>query len=226
MSGSESGVPNIGREKPTFFSFTINSIGALVAILISISSLVYTYLSGRLAGEHEAVKSVYNTYFDASKTQLNVPEAMHVFVLSNAYKEVACDVKRAVLDAVPQDKARYRLKERAMADYLFTIYEFMILDYNASQSFFGDDRRAEEDKKAILYFTDDLLRNPRLLWYWDASGGKLESEYREETKKHYMEHVRNNPGRPSPVDEDEIGPLADDPDPDHKNAALQRYCGP
>ena len=110
-----------------------------------------------------------------------------------------------------------------MADYLFSIYEYMVLDYNASRSFFGDDRRAEEDRKAILYFTNDLLRNPRLLWYWNPKGGQLESEYRQETKEHYDEHVRKTPGKS--LQEDETGPLADDADEDTKKASLHRYCG-
>jgi hypothetical protein len=60
---------SLGGKVP-FFSFTINSVGAAVAIVISIVSFIYTYLSSLSTGEHEAIKTVYTTYLDVSKTQL------------------------------------------------------------------------------------------------------------------------------------------------------------
>jgi hypothetical protein len=158
-------------------------------------------------------------------SQLNTPEAMHVFVLPNVYYKVACDVKRAVIESQPADMARFRLKERAMADYIFSIYEYTVLDYLAAQSFMGDSRRAKLDEETLTYFTEDLLRNPRLLWYWNPTGGRLAAEYRHETVGHYKDHVLMNPNKPLTEKTDSVGPLGDDgTDIEQRKANLKQYC--
>jgi hypothetical protein len=116
---------------------------------------------------------------------------MHVFVLPGAYESVARDVREAVKISTPEEKARYRLSERAMADYLFSLFEETLYDYRSALAF-GDTNRASFEKETLDYFTVRLLRNPRLLYYWDKSGGHLSAEYSPKTIEYYEQHVLND----------------------------------
>jgi len=59
-----------------------------------------------------------------------------------------------------------------MADYLFSVFEANLIDYQSSSAL-QEPKRREFEKGVLDFFTVKLLRNPRLLYYWD--GGKVVS---------------------------------------------------
>ena len=60
-----------------------------------------------------------------------------------------------------------------MADYIFSLFEFMYEDQEHTWRLL-DSERARSDDDTLDYLVT-LLQNPRLLYYWDE--GKLSYEY-------------------------------------------------
>ncbi len=53
----------------------------------------------------------------------------------------------------------------------------------------GDGRRLELASDNLTYFNAALCSNPRLLWYWDFKGGKLDRTFAEDLRSYYKENV-------------------------------------
>jgi hypothetical protein len=189
-----------------FFAFNVNSIGSIIAVLISIASFVYSAMSVGQTSAHDAIRNLYTVYYDISKTELEIPQALHVFMLPGAYEEVAKEVHKAVAHATDSDLAKYRLSERAMADYLFSVFEANLIDYQSSSPLQEPMRRKFEEG-VLDFFTQKLLRNPRLLYYWSRDGGKLSEEYQDTTQQYYNEHVLSSANRKLIEAPDPVGPL-------------------
>jgi hypothetical protein len=94
-----------------------------------------------------------------------------------------------------------------MADYIFSMFEYILTDYNVSKRiyFIGDRWRAKTDSEVLEYFTSHLLRNPRLLYYWS----KLSSEYGEDIVAYYNAQVLHNLDNPLKEEPDFNGPLVE-----------------
>jgi len=108
---------------------------------------------------------------------------------------------------VPSEKKRaeYILKERAFANFLFGFYENTLFQYNESLKSRNKDR-TDFLRKALDYFRNKVLRNPRLLYLWDSDGGKLSINYAESTIEDYDKNVWNNKDRSLALSIDSVGP--------------------
>jgi hypothetical protein len=197
----KSGDVFISKEKrrEPFFVFNATTIAALIALGVSAFSLIFTVMSNREAGEHEAVKAAYDRFLDFSQQQGQFLETSHLFVLPDSYKTVAALVAAAFNDASPDKRARLLLKERAMANFIFTHFEATFYDEKSADRFWNSSRSAFQ-KEVLNYFTGRLLRNPRLLWYWDPKGGNLADMYESATIAYYNEHVFNDKAKPPQPD--------------------------
>jgi hypothetical protein len=199
---------SISRRERSFFVFDANTIGALLAIAVSAYSIWMTVSYNYEQSEHDSINNFYRTYFEMRRTEISVPETMHIFVLPDSYDSAHAQVRLSVSRIGSAERSLLVIKERAMADYVFTLFEYTLYDFQ-SASKFGNRERALFEKDVLEYFTRKLLRNPRLLWYWDERGGKLSSEYEEITRQYYADHVLHDPKAPLIETPDPKGPLAE-----------------
>src|SRR5262249_49331489 len=80
--------------------------------------------------------------------------------------------------------ACYLLQERAVADLILSFYEQMLDQWDVTK-----DKEHEFINKMIVYFEGRLLRNPRLIWWWMADAGGLETSYEDPTRDRWRKNV-------------------------------------
>ena len=181
-------------------------ITSLIALVISIISLSYSYISSRESSASDAVKTSYSIFLDMSKMQQQNSKVMHVFALSNVYPEVARRVHAATKDLSDAEKNQLILAERSLADYIFTTFEYSLYEHKVAEQF-HDTAKAKFLQEVLDYFTTRQLRNPRLLYYWNRDGGGLSVEYEDWTNKYYDEHVLHDKNQPLVETPDPTGPI-------------------
>ncbi len=142
------------------------------------------------------------------RTELSVPETTHIFGLPDSYDSAYAQVRESESGIGAAQRSLLVIKERAMADYIFALFEYTLYDFQ-SASKFGNQERALFEKDVLDYFTGKPLRNPRLLWYWDERGGKLSSEYEAKTRQYYADHALHDPQAPLIEKSDPKGPLTE-----------------
>lgn len=199
----------ISREKKRdpFFVFNFAGIAALAALLVSLGSLAFTVMSNRETGERDAVKAAYDRFLEFGRHQAQFPETTHLFVLPEVCGSTSALVGVAVEKKPKEERALLLLKERGMAQYIFTHFESTLYDKQAADRFW-DTTRANFQNEVLGYFTGRLLRNPRLLWYWDPQGGNLAAEFEKGTVQYYNDNVLRHPKSPITQTPDAKGPLA------------------
>lgn len=131
---------------------------------------------------------------------------MHVFSLSNVYNEVSHRVHAATRGLADSQKSQLILAERALADYIFTTFEYTLYEHRVAEEF-HDISKKRFLQEVLDYFTSRLLRNPRLLYYWDEKEGGLSLAYEEWTRKYYDAHVLHDPHIPLTESPDVAGPI-------------------
>ena len=186
--------------------FTPSLVISLLAIVVSVTSMSLTWFVARDTAKATAIKEAYGAFFEMLKVQQANWQQGHLFALPDRYQIVKQQVAAATAGASPALRAELLLKERAVADYIFTIYEEnLYLKRHAKDV--GDTQRLRFLTEVEAYLTGKVLRNPRLLWYWSKAGGGLSESYEEETKAHYDATVLSNPAAPLAEQPDTAGPF-------------------
>jgi hypothetical protein len=181
-------------------------IVSIVALLASVISIYLNLASTRDSTKSQAIREAYGTFFDLARLQLGNPQQSHLFAVPRQYPEVRSAVAASVQGLSSAQKVELSLKERAVADYVFTLYEQnLYLRRQADAA--GDEGRSQFLGEVEAYLTGRLLRNPRLLFYWRADGGGLSDLYEEDTKKHHREKVATDKQVPLTEPEDAAGPF-------------------
>lgn len=193
-----------------FLNATVRSVlrrhGATIVSLAALVFSLWTFV-GNEAARHrdlsfETVQKSYQTYFELGRIQLEHWQLSHLLALPDRYAHVVGTVRAATRTASTDKQAEYLLKERALADYIFTFYEQTLYQWDVTKV---SERRFLTE--ILNYLTGRLLRNPRLLYYWAETGGGLEHNYEELTRKHYRENVLNSPAAPLSSKPDAEGPF-------------------
>ncbi|WP_431263712.1 hypothetical protein ACQ859_27880 [Roseateles chitinivorans] len=180
----------------------------VVALVVSAIALVFavmTYLRepGRDSDKVtvDLIRQVYSDFISITEQRAAHPLQSHLFEVPDNYEASAAQVRLAV-GAVRGNKAevsRLLLEERAVADRIFTMFEQAFYQWsNAKEN--GDSRREKFLQDVLNYYTERLLRNPRLVWYWSAAGGKLLVHYETATQEFYSKNVK-----PSSLKADAVG---------------------
>ena len=176
-----------------------------LALVVSVASAYYSYQFHRDSTGTQVIAEAYATYYDINNKQAENVDVGHIFVPAEDYARTATLVSRAVGDASPMEVARYQLKEKAMAEYMFTVFEQTIYQHDHAVSV-GDGKRAAFLQTVLEYFTGRVLRNPRLLYYWSPAGGNLAHYLEAPTRAYYDRWVLNDPDNPLRFKPDTIGP--------------------
>lgn len=164
-------------------------LGCLVAISSFTVSVLVAYRNDVRSQEsehQEFIRDTYTTYREMNRFQMQQPEIAHVFVRPADYSGEVAQVKRAFAEATPQDRARFSLSEEAFAFYLFSSFERLVYAATSPASMRSPALDHFLDRQ-LRYYADNLLCNPRLVYYWrDLRGYEY---YDESTRRYYMKLV-------------------------------------
>jgi len=171
------------------WSFGLGAILPVVALCLSVFSLLTSELARKDVARIDVIKTEYGLFHELAQLQLQHPLMEHLFTASEeAYDSNVARIKVASSSASDKDRAQLLLQERAVAHYIFTTYEEAF--YLWQQSRGTDKSRAQMALDDLVYFNGALCSNPRLLWYWDSNdGGSLDEAFGGELREYYKEHV-------------------------------------
>ena len=174
MPGEEHQPPSAIPAKKSALS--IGTVLPLAAFALSLFSLYTSELARRDVARVDVIKTEYGLFHELAQIQLQVPLMEHLFATSGQrYDASLATIRAATASLSEPERARLLLQERAVAHYIFTTHEE---SYGLwQQALAGDKRRAQLALDDVLYFDDALCNNPRLLWYWDKSGGNMEAVF-------------------------------------------------
>jgi len=169
--------------------FAVSSLLPVVALSLSLISFYVSARTSKDVARLDVIKTEYGLFHELAQIQLQYPLNAHLFTVTNqTYDLSVAQIKSSLADLKEQERARLLLQERAVAHYFFTTYdEAYYLWKQASEA--GDGRRLELASDNLTYFNAALCSNPRLLWYWDFKGGKLDRTFAEDLRSYYKENV-------------------------------------
>jgi hypothetical protein len=196
-------IPKSGAKRSKTSKFSIASILPILALCLSVFSLYVSQSAQTDVARIDVVKTEYGLFDQMASLQLQHPLMSHLFAVTIGQYTSARDQVRAVaLTKSDSERLSLLLQERALAHFIFTIYEETY--YLWQQAAGGERRRAELARDDLMFFNDFLSNNPRLLWYWDTTnGGELGSAFARELEVYYKENVVKG----SPADPDPNGPF-------------------
>lgn len=181
-----------------------------ISLIISISALIVSVLFAVLNRDVSIdtvdagmIRGVYDIFMDLNGMSVSNPEIAHIFELPENYTKTESMLLNFYKDKTDPEIVLCRNKERGTALRIFTMFEHSLYQYQqamATKRF----TRAEFLRQVLDYFTDRLLRNPRLLWLWDAKGGNLMTHFEKPTRDYYSEHVKLEA---TPPNIDPVGPF-------------------
>jgi len=157
---------------------------SVVSLLLAISSGVFAYINRKRDVPFNVASSAYDRYYDMNRIALENPHLTHMFVTFDKYDQIKAIVERSIERLDEPKIASYQLQERAVTDFILSFYEQMLGQWAATQ-----DKEHEFVDAMIGYFEGRLLRNPRLIWWWMAEAGGLETSYEPSTRKRWRERV-------------------------------------
>ena len=176
-----------------------------LALLISAFSVALTVRTHRRTSVATLIDNQYDAFNELAKVRLSNWWLSHLFEVPEQYNEICKMVAQGISVIKPEQRYEMHLKERAMAIYIFQIYENTYYQYKYALDA-KDSSRAAFLCDVVNYFTGRLLRNPRLVYFWIEQGGGLSSYFEESTRAHYRKWVLND--QEIQVGQaDEIGPF-------------------
>lgn len=183
---------------------TIGGILSIVAVLVSVTTYVKGESRRRKDVTFEIIQKTYEKYSEMNRIELEKPYLTHLFVVSDRYLRIKQNIREVTGVISNQQRAKYLLEERAVADFIFTYYEQTLFQWSATKD---KERRFSHD--LLAYFRSTLLRNPRLIYWWRIENGGLEVNYALKTRKDWETHVLEWVDTTKPAECDAVGPFGD-----------------
>jgi hypothetical protein len=181
-----------------------------LTLIVASISLVLAVGSAYLAWENrkrdipfDVVSKDYERYYEIDRIELEYPHLTHMFVTDDKYEQIKALVRKAAADLNEAKASAYVLQERAVADFILSYYEQNLVLWDNT-----GDKEYQFIKDIIEYFEGRLLRNPRLVWWWQKDHGGLETSYDPDTRSRWLEHVFKKLDRSKPEWCDSDGPFA------------------
>jgi hypothetical protein len=179
----------------------------VIALILSILSTIFSVFTFQENSSDEAIRSQYQLFLDLTKLPASETAIAHLVALPSKYDEVSSLVSRAFQGSSEKEIAAAMLKERFIANYIFTLFEETLYQKNRAANQVINSAKSKFSQEVLDYFTGRALRNPRLLWYWAANGGGLSEYYEVSTQKYYRDRVLSvQDGQPLPIP-DPVGPI-------------------
>jgi hypothetical protein len=183
-------------------------IVSALALVVSGLSVFISFRFQRATSVSNLVDRQYNAFNELAKVRLANYEVSHIFEVVEQYTFVRNAVKESVGRIANDRRHVLYLKERSMAIFVFTLYENTFYQHKFAKEA-GDTAQVKFLADILFYFTNKLLRNPRLLYFWMPGGGSLSTYFEKDTRAHYDKHVLGD--KSNCIDfADEIGPFWED----------------
>ena len=187
------------------------SVGVLfsvVAIGISIWSIYYSKRLHSDTTKSAVLEKQYDGFNELTLLRVEHHTLNHLFEVPENYHSTLEMVTKALGELSPRAKAETMLKERAVAMYIFQLFEYTYYQYQHAKE--TEDQYREAFLLEVLnYFTGRLLRNPRLVYYWNKDGGNLCVFFEESTQEYYVKHVTDSGNSDDDHMMDRCGPFVE-----------------
>jgi hypothetical protein len=186
----------------SFAHITSSLVLSGLAFVFSLTTFYFGYRNRMRDIAFEVIPKSYERYYDAHKIELQHPHLTHLFVTYDQYQRVKDMVIRCTRDIDDEKRISYLLQERTVVDLLMTYYEQITFQWESTR-----DKERKFVKGIIDHFEMRVLRNPRLIWWWQAECGGLETAYDDETRKRWQDKVL------APIAGDNVSEWRDDSGP-------------
>lgn len=167
-----------------------------VAVIISICALIFSILSYRdIPKRHsdtrtaDMINNSYSELLGMTTFQAQYPMQGHLYATAGNYEAICQKVRIATgLEMTDADISRNEIIEIALAMSIFAYFEHHFFQWEQAKK--GKDKvRTQFLLEVLKYFTERLLRNPRLLWLWAESGANLREHFEDKVREYYVQHI-------------------------------------
>lgn len=166
-----------------------SAVLSIIAILISGASIYLSNLRHSDSSTASVIRDNYQDFFSVHEIRMSYPAHSYLFVSKDDYLDTKTLVKKANSLIDSSEAATHLLVEQALSRRLFSMFEHSYYQWkNAKNN--SDEQRTEFLQAVLSYFTNTLLPNPRLAWYWSAKGGNIQAHYEDEVLKYYNKSVQ------------------------------------
>jgi hypothetical protein len=186
----------------------VSAAGIVISLVMAITALVFSLNVQRRTSHSDAVYRAYDAFATLGSLRADNWQAAHLWELPEAYHNQVLLTRAAIGHVNNQERARILILERTVAIQIFGVFEQVLYSHTLSTRF------GEKDRTAFMhevqsFFTERLLRNPRLVYLWAEDGGGLCRYAEPETRATYSREVWQADDE---LASDPIGPF-DDADP-------------
>lgn len=206
MKTAQDPQPEDDAGRKTRLKIEVSTIMSMLALAMSMVSLYQSSSFQKDSSGTEMIKSQYATYYELGRLEVENPQLSHIFAMPNWYVRASRSVAALVGPLDENKREELILKERAFARIIFTHYEDLFFQWKHA-SRMGDTERVAFLGEALDYYTDRVLRNPRLLYLWSEKGANLGIDFEDETREHYNAKVLHDPALPLKEMPDPAGPF-------------------
>lgn len=162
----------------------LSVIFAAAALFLSAVSIYFSLKVHRDSLNSTVITQAYGVFNEGIKMLLENSFLTHMFVMPKNYPEVKLLIQNSLGKLDVKQGSELVLKERALVMYSSQIFEHFHYQYKHSVEVKAKER-IEFLSIILTYFTTRLLRNPRLLYFWNGSGGNLSAYFEPETIEYY-----------------------------------------
>jgi len=199
MSRETSWVQRIIRSGE-FYAIVL-SIGAFAMSAYSVFIVVRQHEDERTA---EFAQTLYERVHEYNLLKLEYWELGHVFEMPEDYEKTRDRLRLAVKDRSEAERIKLIESEKSIVSMQLITFEELFYNLSlAMQS--GDRTRQQIVEETIEYYTQGVLRNPRVLWLSSADGGNIASHLNPDAYAFYREGVLENEKFPLTVQPDPYG---------------------
>ena len=183
------------------FYAVVLSLGAFAMSAYSVFIVVRQHEDERTA---EYTQTLFERVQETYVLKLEHWELGHIFEMPEDYEKTRDRLRLAVKDRSEAERIKLIESEKSIAAIHYITFEELF--YNlalAKQS--GDRTRQKIVEETMEYYTNGVLRNPRVLWLSSPDGGNLASHLNPDSYAYYREGVLENEEFPLTVQPDPYG---------------------
>lgn len=158
-----------------------------ISFLVSVGGYLSTKNNHTDTLTSDLITENWQQFLSLHDTAAAFPYHTYLFEIGSEYDK-AIELVKAAIESLPEGErtsaiSTARLQERALVRKILSMFEHAL--YQANHAVKTKDKVRESFFKDVLfYYTDRLLKNPRISWYWSTSGGNLRVHMEESTREY------------------------------------------
>jgi hypothetical protein len=167
---------------------TVATAIAVFALVVSLLTAWVLLHAQREVVRSETVTSIFEGFRRLAELRSFFWQAAHVLDTPETYDRTVSQLRTALAETPPAVVAELLVKERAAAIAAIQIFEESLYHYEQARRQ-RDREQAKFLEEMLVYYTERLLLNPRLLYLWSPEGGNVRADFEPPTRAYYDEHV-------------------------------------